>query len=296
MKSTVLVFVVAMVGAPAYGQTPTPLVQIRDLYSNAAYEDVLAAVARDASASPEIGQYKVFSLIALGRPADAEKAVEAVLTAHPGFHPDSDASPRLVELFAKVRRRVAPDLVKSMYVEAKSCLDRKDREAAISAFTELVAITDDPDLKDDKTVAEVGLLANGFLDLSRALPAAPPPPAASAIETGKSTPDTPAGKSSSPRTGVAVTPPTVIQEVLPRWLPPATLARAEYRGKILVHIGVDGKVVGSELIAPVHPLYDEQLLKASKSWTYKPGLSDGTPVPSERIVEVVLKPRGPAPH
>lgn len=290
--SSVFVLVVAAGWAQAKAQSQSPIAHIRDLYSNAAYEDVLSAVAADGTAAPEIGQYKVFSLIALGRTDDAEKAAEAVLAGHPGFHPDTDASPRLVELFASVRRRVAPDVLKSMYVNAKSLLDRKERDAAITAFTDLVSIADDPDLKDDKTIAELGLLASGFLELSRALPVpAPAAPAPAAKVRSESTPAAPAPTSAGVPS--VVTPPVAIQETMPRWLPPAPLARAEFRGRILVHIGVDGKVVSSEMVAPVHPLYDDDLLRASKGWTYKPGLSSGTPVPSERIVEVVLRPRTP---
>jgi hypothetical protein len=104
-------FAIAVAAGPLglQAQGPAPLAHVRDLYSNAAYEDVISAVTADQTASPQVGQYKVFSLIALGRSAEAEQAAEAVLAGHLGFHPDSDASPRLVEVFANARRQVAPD-------------------------------------------------------------------------------------------------------------------------------------------------------------------------------------------
>jgi len=277
-------------------QGPSPLAHVRDLYSNADYENVLSAVAADASASPQIGQYKVFSLIALGRSVDAEQAAEAVLAAHLDFHPDSDASPRLVEVFATARRKVAPDRLKSMYVTARGLLDSKNRDGAIKAFTEITAVAGDPDLKEDKTTAELGLLANGFLELSRALPV-PGRPTADAASAKTETPAPsadPASASGARRPALpAVSPPQPIREDLPRWAPPTTLARAEYKGRILVHVGVDGKVERAEILDSVHPLYDELLLTASKGWSYKPGISNGAPVPADHIVEVVLKPRVP---
>lgn len=294
VRIAVLMALVFAAGGRPHAQAQTPLAHVRDLYSNAAYEEVLSAAASDPTASPEIGQYRVFSLIALGRPAEAEKAVEAVLHAHLGFQPDSDASPRLLELFATVRRRIAPDLLKVMYVAGKDCLDRKDRDGAITAFSDVLSIAGSPDLKDDRTVAELQLLARGFLDLSKALPV----PALLPLKADGLQPPSPAASTprSVPAPPAVSTPPVVIQEVLPPWQPPATLSRAEFRGRIHVHISADGTVDSVEMLAPVHPLYDSELLRASKSWTYKPGLSNGRPVPSDRVVEVVLKPRSLQPE
>jgi TonB family protein len=277
-----------------HAQAQAPLAHIRDLYSSAAYEDVLSAIAADPTGSPQIGQYKVFSLIALGRTADADKAAEAVLLAHLDFHLDSDASPRLIELFANTRRRIAPDLLKLMYANAKGLLDNKDRDGAIAAFTEVLTVASDPDLKDDKTVADLGLLANGFLELSRALPAAARPPVAADAATAKH--DAPAASPDRPSAGAArsvpiVSPPQPLHQDLPRWSPPASLARAEFKGRILVHVDVDGKVESAKILNSVQPLYDQQLLSASRGWLYKPGQSNGAPVPSDYIVEVVLRPR-----
>jgi hypothetical protein len=282
---------------PARAQEPEPLGHIRDLYSNAAYEDVLSALSVDtAPPPPELGQYRVFSLIALGRAPEAEKAAETVIIANPRFQADPDASPRVLDLFAKVRRRIAPELLKSMYVNAKSALDRKDRDVAIHGFAEIVAVADDPDLKDDAVVGELRLLASGFLELSRAMPA----PVAAPAGEKPSSPAAPAPASTSPAsTSPAslpasvqkVTMPIPITEVMPRWVPPEAYARLEFRGRIILRIDADGRVVSSEMLAPTTPMYDAQLVVASKQWRYKPALSNGAPVASERVVEIVLKPR-----
>lgn len=286
--------------ATVQAQGQDPVAHIRDLYSSAAYEEVLSTLALDNTVPPpELGQYKVFSLIALGRSGEAEKAAEAVLIANPRFQPDRDASPRVLELFANVRKRIAPELLKSMYINAKAALDRKDRDAAVRAFAEVVAVTQDADLKDDKTVGELHLLASGFLELSRALPATPPPPAPD--RTGETTPSAAATPASGESTPPAAAPragappkivlPVPIQETLPRWTPPESFSRVEYRGAIVLRIDTEGKVLSSEMQTPTHPVYDAEILRASKSWRYKPATSDGVPIPSERVLAFVLKPR-----
>jgi len=65
----------------------------------------------------------------------------------------------------------------------------------------------------------------------------------------------------------------------------------EFRGAVRVRIDAEGRVVSAEMAAPVHPSYDRLLLVAAKAWQYQPARTNGTPVPSEKIVQVVLKPR-----
>src|SRR3954468_17907276 len=100
--------------------------KIRDLYSAAEYEEVLSAVSDipETEVKADASQYRVFALLALGRPAEAERAAEQVVTTNLRFHPQ-DASPRISELFAKVRRRVAPDALKAMYVTGREAFGRK---------------------------------------------------------------------------------------------------------------------------------------------------------------------------
>src|SRR5690349_7001837 len=144
------------VSAPAAAQDS--MQRLKDLYASAAYEDALSVATRldTAEPTPEVEQYRVFCLIALGRPVEAEHAVEEVIKASPRYRPESaDASPRIQELFSKVRRRLGPTLVKATYVEAKAALDRKDRDLAITRFEEMLRIADDPDVKDDPSISEL---------------------------------------------------------------------------------------------------------------------------------------------
>jgi len=85
--------------------------------------------------------------------------------------------------------------------------------------------------------------------------------------------------------------PTPINQNLPPWNPPPGTSAAELRGSIRVEIDTTGRVSSSQIVTPTHPVYDALLLAASKKWTYQPALSNGVAVPSERLVNIVLKPR-----
>src|SRR5438128_266259 len=99
----------------------------RDLYASAAYEDALAVLNRapEASRPPEearaMSQYRAFCLLALGRTAEAERAIEAMITRDPTYQPPaSDASPRVRAAFNDVRRRVLPAIIQQTYAQAKT--------------------------------------------------------------------------------------------------------------------------------------------------------------------------------
>jgi TonB family protein len=273
------------VSAPAAAQDS--MQRLKDLYASAAYEDALSVATRldTAEPTPEVEQYRVFCLIALGRPVEAEHAVEEVIKASPRYRPESaDASPRIQELFSKVRRRLGPTLVKATYVEAKAALDRKDRDLAIARFEEMLRIADDPDVKDEPSISELRLLGSGFLDLSKALPAKDPVPAAPVAP--------PTREVVPPAVKPVVTPPIAIKETLPAWVPTDATSRfVEFRGAVRVQIDAQGKVTSADMATPVHPAYDRLVLLAAKDWTYQPARANGAAVPSEKVVQIVLKPR-----
>ena len=115
-------------------------------------------------------QYRVLCLVALGRQAEAEETVRAVVKSDPTFVPDAtEISPRIRELFLRTRRQLLPEIARRMYLDAKSALERKDRAAALAGFDSVVRLFDSagPDL--DEPMSELRFLASGFLDLSRAL-------------------------------------------------------------------------------------------------------------------------------
>jgi TonB family protein len=282
-----LVLVVSVLSLAARVDAQDTLQHVKDLYASAAYEDALAVVTRldAAEVDPAVDQYRVFCLVALGRTDEAERAVEEVLKARPRYRPDaSDVSPRIQELFSKVRRRVGPSIVKGMYVDAKAALDRKDHDGAIARFEEMLRMADDPDVKDEPSISELRLLGAGFLELSRALAAKSAAPQTAAQPAGAPTAPAP-----QPR---VVTPPIAIREALPPWVPVDPASKlTEFRGAVKVHIDAQGRVTEAEISEPVHPAYDRLLAEAARTWTYQPARANGVAVPSEKVVQVVLKPR-----
>jgi TonB family protein len=266
------------------------LQRVQDLYASASYEAVLTAVStvNSSDRNPEIEQYRVLCLVALGRAEAAERSVEQLLTHDPLYRPRAaDTPPRIQELYTTVRRRLGPSLARAMYVDGKNAFDMKDRNAAVRIFEELVRVTGDRDLKDDPLVGEIRVLAAGFLTLSEALPsndindvlgtisAVPSLPAADAI----------------PAATVA-SPPVPIREELPTWAPKDEPGRTrEFRGAIRVSITADGTVASAEIVQVIHPAYDELLRRAAKNWTYTPARVNGRAVPSERTITVILRPK-----
>ena len=166
------------------------LTSARDLYASAAYDDALVVLNRlrsadhPASQSRAIEQYRAFCLLALGRAADAEQAIEAVVAAEPTFQPgDCDASPRIRQAFTSVRRRMLPTIIQQKYATAKAAFDRREFAAAADGFTQVLNALGDPDLVSEAKqppLSDLRTLAGGFHELAAkaaAPPPAPPPPA-----------------------------------------------------------------------------------------------------------------------
>lgn len=286
--SYAVILVASVVMAPVLAAQDT-LQVIKDLYASANYEEALAAIAKLDPASPnlEAEQYRVFCLVALGRMDEADKAVEAVLTARPEYRPDAAlASPRIQALFSQVRKRIGPGLVKRLYQQGKAAMDRKDREEAVSQFEAMLRIADDVDVRTEAGIAELKELGAGFLELSRALPSkdAPPVPAA-----GPPAPAPSVATGTPSSSGIVA--PVVVQQRFPQWVPPDAASRVRgFRGSVRVQISAEGKVTAAEMVTSVHPAYDAVLLRAARGWLYEPARKDGVPIPSEKTVEVAIGP------
>jgi TonB family protein len=264
------------------------LQRVQDLYASASYEAALTAVSGLHGSTPEVEQYRVLCLVALGRMEAADRAVEQLLKQHPLYRPlAADTPPRIQELFTTVRRRLAPSLAQAMYLDGKNAFDAKDRATAVRIFEELARVTGDRDLQESPAIGEMRLLAEGFLTLSKALPS---------NELGDTVGMLPAAAPIAvpdPAAAATVaTAPVPIREELPAWAPRDEIGRRlEFRGAIRVSITANGTVQSAELVRPVHPAYDELLRRAAKSWTYYPGRVNGQAVSSERTITVVLKPK-----
>ena len=278
----------------AHGQES--LQQVKALYASAAYEDALSMVGRlqATGRKPEFEQYRVYCLVALGRTAEAEKAIASVVVEHPTFLPDAEeTSPRIQEMFLRIRKGLVPEIAQRMYMDARAAWTRKDMSAASEQFASLVQLIDttlaagaDVNSASDSAepmLSELRLLATGFLDLGRSLSSPPVRP----VEP------LPGPVSLAPTAAAApqVTSAVPVKQDLPVWVPTDQATRREFRGSIRVYISETGTVTRAELSQVVHPAYDHQLLLAAKTWAYQPAMKDGVPIASEKVIEVVLKPR-----
>jgi protein TonB len=282
-RNLILTALALGIALPAAAQES--LQQVKELYASAAYEDALGVLSRlqNPAQRLEIERYRVFCLIALDRTAEAEKAIQNILTEDPLYTPD-EASPSVVRLFARVKRQAAPGLARALYAEGKAALDKKDNDEAIRKFEQLLQLTDDASVRDETLVSELRLLSAGFLDLARAKPVAE-----AAATNGSSAPPVVAKPVVAPP---VLTPPVPIRQDLPRWVPyDAATKTAELKGAIRVVIGVDGSVESAEIVAPTDRRYDRELLNAARSWRYEPATRNGVAIPSEKIVSVFLRPR-----
>ena len=284
--------VVALAATPGFAQDS--LKAAKDLYASAAYEDALAVLARlqRADAGPEVDQYRAFCLIALGRTIEADKAIQSVVTLNPSYVPDpAEVPPRIQEAFARTRRQLLPVIARRMYVEAKMALDRKDRDAAISGFDGLVRLIDSTAQDAQGSLTEMRLLAAGFLDLSRAMPVPEPEkPAVASVLTP--VPSLPAASPPAGRQAPDISAPLATRQVMPAWVPPDPVSRsAVYNGSVRVVISAEGKVESAEMVRSLHPVYDRLLVQAARAWEYQPARLNGSPIVSEQVVQVQLKPR-----
>ncbi len=288
------VLLLLMLGGAAKAQDS--LATIKTLYASAAYEDALTAIDRLRTASPSapdargLDQYRAFCLLALGREAEATKALEDLVNNDPFYAPDqNEVSPRVLTLFHSVRRRLLPPLVPQKYAMARATYDRKEYQAAVDQFTRVVSLMDDADM-DQKTpgLGDLRTLAGGFLDLAKN--AATPPKPAAPPPAPEPPPVAPAPvrlvfDASDPQ----VTPPVTLRQELPPYPREGAPGRMPPRtGAIELVIDELGRVERAIIRQPISAVYDPLLLGATTTWRYKPATKDGSPVKYRKIIQVTV--------
>ena len=233
--STLLLSLTLACTTPALAQDD--LQRAKDLYAAAAYEEALAVLKAvpDAERSPQVGQYRVFCLIALGQAKAAEQAIEELLISDPSYQPDpAETSPRVLEAFVAARERALPAITKQMYADVKTALERKDRDTAVTSFERLLrAIYSSPAMKGE--LADLRVLADGFLTLSQALPE---PPAASTPDPGPSSAPTPDPAEAAPIVASSTRPVAIKQEIPPWITYDDASRRVGFSGTLRVRVGV----------------------------------------------------------
>jgi hypothetical protein len=301
LKALAAAAAIAGIAAAATGQDlfaqGASVAAARELYASAAYEDSLRMLDALQAGEPSredrrtIGMYRVLCLIAIGRGAEAEQALELLVTKEPLYRPAiADLSPRIRATFTDARKRLLPVIIQQQYRDAKAAYDRQEFATAAASFAlvlEEIADSDIADVAAQPPLADLRTLAAGFHDLSVEAATPPPPPPAPAPVIVEAPPPVPARDFHRVYTvdDADVVLPTPVKQSFPsfsgRLASPTT-------GVIDVLIDAMGTVEKATLRNPVDPRYDGQLLTAAQRWQYKPATVDGVPVRFLKSVQVNL--------
>ncbi len=316
----------AALAAPAAARQD-PLVAAKDLYASASYEEALATLTSLADgAAPDVArqidQYRAFSLFALGRTAEAERVAESLIRANPLARlAEGEVSPRIESMFAAVRRRVLPGLIRDEYRAARAAIDGGSVEANEPRLLRVSRMLEEMRALGpmDDTLSDLSLLVDGFLDLSRAAArqqaardataptttvaavaapsaaattgAAPARPLAPA-RTDSSRPPSPASRAGIIYAGAGdrqLRPPVVVSQPAPEL--PRTVAevmkRTSQKSLVLeLIIGETGEVEDITVVESVVPVYDLLVVRAARQWKYRPATFDGVPVRFRKSVTI----------
>ena len=287
-------------------QSQTSLAKAKELYASARYDEALTMLnelargGNEGSASEDsatAGLYRVLCLVAIGRSAEVDIAIERLVSQHPLYRPPSDElSPRMRTAVSSARLRLLPVMVQKRYEESKTEYDRGDFSAASAGFKWVLNALADPDiayLAGQSPLSDIKTLAGGFAGLAeKALAPPPPPPVVVAAPTPTPTPPPPvAPKRDLTRVftleDTDVKPPVTVRQNMPRF--PGNLTAA-VSGVLELTIDAGGRVESVKIIDPVHAQYDSLLESTAKRWQYQPALLDGTAVRFNKRIQVALNP------
>ena len=270
------------------------LVAARELYASAEYHEALTIL--DTLSSGKHSQedrraielYRTLCLLAVGRRADADRAIETLVTHDPLYRPAADdIPPRMRAAFTDTRKRLLPSILQQKYTSAKAAFDRGEFTSAVDGFKQVLDGLGDPDMGPAATqspLSDLRMLAVGFHELS--VKASMPPPAP--VPAPASASAAPAAPQAPRIFGIGepnvVAPINIIQRVPP------------FRGKVLkegtgileVIIDETGAVESARMRVPLHGTYDKLVLDATRSWQYQPATVNGVPVRFRKLVQVSL--------
>jgi hypothetical protein len=312
----ILVLALGSAGLAAPPDAQELLASARGLYASAAYEEALAVLGTAEAVEPgvalELERYRALCLFALGQRDAARAALATLVGQHPLYVPtEADLPPTLVSMVHEVRRELLPDIARRTYADVRAQLASGQTAVAVPALERVVQITGDPDVSGVEGMADLRLLADGFLALAKATAAAAPPPetaptsgsaeAVPAAEpttgTNGTTTDTPAAASGAAASRALYTaadadvaqPGIIEQEIPPWWINSSSRSGMTFTGYLRVVIDETGAVESAAMLRPVHPGYDPELLRVAKQWRYTPALKDGKPVRFLKVIQIVVR-------
>jgi hypothetical protein len=270
----------ALFCAPAAALAQDTVAQAQELYEAASYAEALTRLGTDDSAQGR--EYRALCLLALGREQDADRELEQLYRAVPGYVPAGERPPRFSTLARTVRTRVMPAVIRDRFVQARTDYQAKRSSATADRFVEVVKLIDASEARQTPAMVELRLLAEEYIELL-AITRAPQPAAlpAAAGKTAAATPGKPAEAAATP---------TVIQALpIHQAVPPVPLTITldePLTGALWVRIGADGQIEQAAIERSFHPRYDPLILAAARRWLYKPAVRDGVPIQSERVVNL----------
>ena len=311
MKPGLALLVIVVVGvlataAPARAQAS--LNRAKELYAAANYDEALSmlnalgtSIISDDRDAAAVAMYRVLCLVAVGRNAEVDQAIERLVSQHPLYRPPSDElPPRMQKAVSSARIRLLPSMVQRRYEESKTAYDRGDFASSSVGFKWVLTALSDPDiayLAGQSPLSDIKMLSSGFVDLSEKAMAPPPtavvanpvatiapPPAAAPPTTVSRGRDMKRVFSAEDSDVVA---PVISKQAMPRF--PGLLTQAA-QGVLEIVIDATGNVESARLIEAVHPTYDPLLLNAAKKWQYQPAVLDGSTVRYMKRIQVSLAP------
>jgi hypothetical protein len=300
MGATLLIGVLVVTNAGLGAQDP--LSAARDLYASAAYLEALSALSAlgGSSTAPEIvrqaDEYRAFCLFALGRTREAESIVESMLRREPLARLNSDASPRLEMLFADVRKRLLPSLIRDRFRIARLAIDQKSSGAESSLTETRLMIVEAQKLGVmDDGLGDLSVLVDGFLQLIHSTPEQRPSREPAAASQPVSTPArsdvdrasaslSPPAAISGPRiysvADTGVTPPVAIEQRIPAMTAEMQVITKVLRTSGLLDVVIDesGRVVDATIRQSLSTSFDALIVHSARRWRYQPAMKDGRPV------------------
>jgi TonB family protein len=282
LAATVLAVLTIVTAAAAQ----EPLTKAKALYDSAAYEDALTVLAQ--VDIPEAQQVRALCLLALGRSQDAAAVVEQLVTVQPSYEASAqEAPPRFVALVSEAKRKLLPQLARKAFTEGRDQFRSGAREDALRRFDLVMTLTSDPSFKQTSEAEDLRTLASGFIDLVKASPSTPAPPASVTDSNA------PVATTAAAATKATEKPPAIVQPVVVKQFIPPVPAEIGTQGKstlsVRVLISPTGRVTDASIQQSAHPIYDRLVLQASRDWIYEPATMNGRPVLSEKIVTIQLR-------
>lgn len=271
----------------------------RQLYASAEYDSALTMLnglmvsTTTREDRRTIALYRTLCLLATNRRAEADRAIEALVTQDPLFRPSADdIPPRMRTAIAETRKRMLPGILHQKYAESKAAYDRSDFPVASVGFKEILAGLADPDIAAaaaQSPLSDLKTLASGFYELT--MKAMAPPPAPPAPRVAEPLPLPAPIVPRAPRIYTVddrnVVPPIVVKQQIPPFPGRVTAARVAI---LEVLIDITGGVESATMRVSVSPQYDRMVTAATRAWQYQPATVDGTPVKFLKRIQVSLVP------